>query len=149
PKPLEKARRALDVGEEECDRTARERPHVGAAGFAELAVEETERDDPVLLGGTEKPFAGALSRGVVLEVDLIEPREGVAHVRNVVDRQPAAALGIDVRERAVGKPRAGGGAKRWHGSGLLGEENHRALVSLCGEAPVHIQRDSPTLRAAP
>src|SRR5207245_2741877 len=66
--------------------------------------------------------AGALTGRVVLEVDLIESREGVAYVRDVVDRQPAAALGIDIGERAVWESRAGGGAKRWHGSGHSSEK---------------------------
>lgn len=104
---------------------------------------------PCFFGGPEEPLAGTFPRGVVLEVDLIEPGQGVANVRDVVDRQPAAPLGIDVGERAVGKPRAGDGVERWHGSfGLLGEENDRALVSLCGQAPFHVQRDPPALRAA-
>src|SRR5437764_171608 len=92
--------------------------------------------------------AASSACGVVLEVDLVEPGEGVSHVRDVVDRQPAAPLRVDVGERAVGEARASGGTERWHGSGLLGEKNDRALVSLCGEAPFHFQRDPPTLRSA-
>src|SRR5207302_10214172 len=79
---------------------------------------------------------------------LFEPRGRVPEIRGYVERRAPLALRIDVRERAVRKARAGGGAKRWHGSRLLGEENDRALVLLCGEAPVPLQRDASTLRAA-
>src|SRR5207244_3547167 len=76
PKPLEEARRALDVGEEECDRAARKRPHVGAAGLPKLPIEEAQRHDPVPFRRPEETLARALTCGVVLEVDLIEPGAG-------------------------------------------------------------------------
>ena len=77
------------------------------AFLAELTVEEAERHDTESLRGAQYPIARANACGVVLEADLIESRERVAHVHRVVDRQAAHALRIDVRERAIGKTRAG------------------------------------------
>src|SRR5205814_6046184 len=52
--PLQDSRRPLDVGQEESHRPARERPHDGPAGLAELTVEEAERHDAVLLRGAQQ-----------------------------------------------------------------------------------------------
>ena len=112
---LQQAGRPFDVGEQEGHRPARERPHRRRARLPKLPVEEAERHDAVLLGSAKEPFAGTLPRDVVLEIDLVKAREGVSHVRCVVDRQTASALRIDVRESTVGEARAGGGVERWHG----------------------------------
>ena len=56
--PVQKARRTFDVREEEGHGPARQARDIDGAGldlpleplFAELPVEESERDDPVLLG---------------------------------------------------------------------------------------------------
>ncbi len=78
---------------------------------AQLAGDETDGHDAVLLGRVQQPFLGSLPGRVVLELDLFEPGERVPDVRLVVDRQHALAAGVDVRERAVGKLRPFAGAQ--------------------------------------
>ena len=97
---LEQPRRALDVGQQEGDVARRE-----LALRLELRADEPDRHDPVLLGRPQQPVASLVARGLVLEVDLAEARQGVPHVRLVVDRQAALAARIDVCECAVGKLR--------------------------------------------
>ena len=72
----------------------------GALGV-ELAGDEPEGHDPVLLRGVEQSLPRPLPRVVVLEVDLVEPRQRVAHVGRVVDRQPASPARVDVGERPI------------------------------------------------
>jgi hypothetical protein len=103
-------RRALDVAEQERD-PARRQPGLRL----ELRVDEADRHDAVPLGRAQQPAARAVAGRVVLEGDLVEPGEGVADVRRVVDREAPPALRVDVREGAVGKPRALLGAERGHG----------------------------------
>jgi len=80
----------------------------------QLRADEADRHDPVLLGRPQQPAARPIARPVVLERHLAEPREGIAHVRRVVDRQTTSAARIDVRKGTVGKLRTLPGAKRWH-----------------------------------
>src|SRR5439155_24217541 len=75
--PLEEARRTLDVGEQERHRAAR--PALPARGrsalalFTQLAVEEPERDDAVLLRRSEHALPCALASHVTFERHLLEP----------------------------------------------------------------------------
>src|SRR6266542_2448676 len=71
----------------------------------QLAGDEPDGHDAVLLGGVQEPLAGPLPGRVVLERDLVEPGEGVAHVRLVVDGQPSPAERVYVSERAVRQSR--------------------------------------------
>ena len=73
----------------------------------ELRADEPDRRYAVLLRGAQEPEPGAVARRLVVEDDLVEARERVAHVRRVVDRQPPLAGRVDVRERAVRELRAG------------------------------------------
>lgn len=68
------------------------------------------------LGGPQESHPGAIPGAVVLEGDLVEPGQGVADVRRVVDRQATLAVGIDVGERAVRKRRALPCRERGHGT---------------------------------
>src|SRR5262249_18289026 len=70
--------------------------------------------DAELLGGVQQARARALARVVVLEADLAEAGERVAHVRLVVDGQPAAAARVDVGERGGGEASAPGGVEPRH-----------------------------------
>jgi hypothetical protein len=56
---------------------------------SQLAGDEPDRHDAVLLGRVQQPPARAVPGGVVLEGDLVEPGEGIPHVRLVIDRQPS------------------------------------------------------------
>src|SRR2546425_8233275 len=104
--PVQKARRTFDVREEEGHGPARQARDVDSARldlsleplFAELPVEEPDRNDSVFLRRSQEPLPRAFARGIILEGDLIEPRQGVPDVRGVVDRQAPAALRIDVCE---------------------------------------------------
>src|SRR5207245_10923822 len=60
--------------------------------------------DAVLLRRVQQPRAGALPSGIVLESDLVEPGERIAHVGLVVDRKPPPAPGLDVGEGPVREP---------------------------------------------
>ncbi len=99
----------LDVGEQHRHEAVRELHRFSGDRLTELALglqltgDETDRHDPVLLGRVQQPLAGALPGALVLEPDLTEPGEGIADVGLVVDRQPPAAAGVDVGERAVRK----------------------------------------------
>ena len=89
----------------------------------QLAGDEPERHDPVLLRGVEQPSARPVPSGVVLEADLVEPSERVPDVGRVVDRKTSPALRVDVRERPIREvgpsprtrvePRAEGNDARW------------------------------------
>ncbi len=69
----------------------------------ELARDEADRHDAEPLGRLQQPLAGELPGGVVLEIDLPEPRQSVADMGGVVDRQAAPALRVDVRKGPVRK----------------------------------------------
>ena len=88
-------------------------------GFArarlELPGDEADRHDAVLARSDEQLLARALARRFVLECDLVEARQRVANVRLVVDRQPPAALRVDVSEGACGQLRALARIERAHG----------------------------------
>ena len=53
---------------------------------SQLAGDEPDGQDAVLLRGVQQSLAGALPGVVVLEGDLIEPGERILHVGLVVDR---------------------------------------------------------------
>ena len=120
---LDERGRALDVGHQHRDETGREldsfgrgpRPSQLALG-AQLAVDEPDGHDPVLLRRVQQPLAGPLAGRLVLEVDLVEPGERVADVRLVVDREAPAAGRIDQRKRAVRQLRPLGGIESRHAS---------------------------------
>src|SRR5207245_373680 len=76
----------------------------------QLARDEPDGHDAVLLRRVQQPRAGALPSGIVLESDLVEPGERIAHVGLVVDRKPPPAPGIDVGEGPVREP---GSLARW------------------------------------
>ena len=71
----------------------------------ELAGDEPDRHDPVLLGRVQQTLSGPLPGGVVLESHLVEPGQGVPNVRLVVDGQPAVPFRVDVGEGAIWKTR--------------------------------------------
>src|SRR5205807_2445880 len=78
--------------------------------FRELAGDEADGHDAVLLGRIQQPLAGALPGAVVLEDHLVEPGERVSRVRHIVNGQAPPAAGVDVGERPVREagPLAGG-----------------------------------------
>ena len=78
--------RALDVGQQEGDVTLRQLPL-----RLQLGADESDRDDAVLRGRPQQPRPRLVARGLVLEDHLVEAREGVPHVRGVVDRQASPA----------------------------------------------------------
>jgi hypothetical protein len=49
----------------------------------------------------QQPVPSPVTSGVVLELDLVEPSQRVADVGRVVDGEPPAAPGVDVRERPI------------------------------------------------
>src|SRR5207245_8359389 len=83
--PLQQLGRPLDVGEEEGDRAAwqvlqadRARTALAILTFlAQLAVEEPERDDAVVLRRAQKPLACGVAGGRLLERRPLETRERV------------------------------------------------------------------------
>ena len=81
---------------------------------AELAAEEADRDDAEPLGRSKQPGPRPVAGGVVLEPDLVEPRQRIPDMGLVVDREPAAARRIDIGERAVGQSSALRGVQLWH-----------------------------------
>ncbi len=102
--PAEEFGRALDVGHEERDGARRKRLAVGRPRRAlrsDLSCDEPHGDDAVALGRLQEAGASAFPRFVAFERDTFEPREGVAHVRLVVDRKPSSPLRVDVGEGAV------------------------------------------------
>ena len=104
---FDKARGVLDVGHQHGEEAGRqlgrfERPTFPEGALrVQLAGDEPEGHDPVLLRGVEQPGARPVARGVVLEADLVEPSERVSDMGRVVDRKPSPAAGIDVRERTI------------------------------------------------
>ena len=94
-------------------------------GF-ELCADEADGHDSVLLGRPQQPIARPVPGRVVLEGHLVEPREGIAHMHRVVDRQTPFAARIYVGEGAVGQLRTFLRAKRWHG-GMIARPAIRAL----------------------
>lgn len=80
----------------------------------ELAGDEPDGHDAVLLGGVQQSLTGALSGCIVLEIDLLESGERVAHVRLVVDGKPPPAARVDVGECAVREARPFAGAEPGH-----------------------------------
>ena len=66
------------------------------------------------LGGGEDPRRRGVLRGLALEVGLVEPRDRVANVGGIVDRQVALAVAVDVGEGAVPQAVAFGGVELGH-----------------------------------
>ena len=100
---------AFEVGQQERDVARRQ-----LALRLQLRADETDGHDPVLHRRPQQAVARAVPRGLVLEHHLAEPREGIAHMRRVVDRQTTSAARIDVRKGAVGKLRTLLRAERCH-----------------------------------
>src|SRR5262249_58457675 len=67
----------------------------------QLARDESDRHDAVLLRRVQQPLAGALAGGIVLEGDLVEPGQRIPHVGLIVDRKSPPAARIDVGEGPV------------------------------------------------
>jgi signal transduction histidine kinase len=118
---LRQTRGPFDVGEKEGHRAARQARDVPGARLdlgllallAQLSVEEADRDDAVLLRRPQQALARTLASGFVRESGLVEARQGVTHVRFVVDRQAPASLRINVREGTVGETGADAGRELW------------------------------------
>src|SRR5258706_3724912 len=118
---LKQPRGSFDVGEQERHHAAWQARDVPRARLdlglhpllAQLSVEEADRHDPVLLRGSEQALTRALAGDIVLERRLVEPRQRVAHVRRVVDREAPASLRVDVGERAVGEAGARASGEFW------------------------------------
>jgi hypothetical protein len=68
----------------------------------------------VLLGCPQQPDARPVPRALVLERDLTEPREGVPHVRRVVNWQATPTTRIDIGEGTIRKLRTLSRPKRRH-----------------------------------
>jgi len=81
----------------------------------QLAGDEPDGDDAVLLRGVQQPRARALPRRVVLEADLPEARERVPYVRLVMDGQPSPPARVDVGEGAVAEAGALAGVEAGQG----------------------------------
>ena len=95
----------------------------------QLGADEADRDDAVLGGRAQEPRPRLVPCGLVLEDDLVEPRERVPDMWGVVDRQAAPALRIDVGKRAVGQAGA-----------LFRVERHQVMIA---------KRPQPAERARP
>ena len=98
PELVEQARRIDDVRHQEGDRPAWERAR---PGYPQLALHETNGDDPVPARRTQQPAPCPITGGLVLEEDLVEAGQRVSNVRLVMNREPPAATRVDVGERAV------------------------------------------------
>jgi hypothetical protein len=101
--------RGLDIGQHEGDLTARQ-PELRP----ELAPDESEGHDPVLLGRLQEAHPRSVATRVVLEADATEPGKGVADVGLVVDREDPPTLGVDVGEGPVRQACTFLRAERWH-----------------------------------
>ena len=105
--PFDEARGVLDVGHQHGEEAGRQRDRFERPTFAEgalrvqLAGDEPEGHDPVLLRGVEQPGARPVARDVVLEADLVEPSERVSNVGRVMDRKPSPAASVNVGERTI------------------------------------------------
>ena len=93
----------------------------------QLAGDEADRHDAVLLRRVQEPGARALAGGVVLEADLAEPGERVPDVRLVVDRQPPPAARVDIGEGAGGELGPLAGDQSRHASTILRFSRGREL----------------------
>ena len=106
--------RALDVREQERDVPLRQLPL-----RLQLGADESDRDDAVWRAERpQEPRPRLVPCGLILEDDLIEPRERVARMWGVVDRQAAPSLRIDVGKRAVGQAGA-----------LFRVERHQVMIA--------------------
>ena len=84
----------------------------------QLAGDEADRHDAVLLRRVQEPGARALPGGLVLEADPAETGQRIPDVRLVVDRQAPPAARIDVGE----------GAGRQAGSFAGRESRHASTI---------------------
>ena len=112
----EKNGRAFDIGHQEGDKPFGERGSMGGLSSRrlQLAGNETDGDDAVLLRRVQQPLAGALARTIVLKVDLVEPGKGIPHVSFVIDGQSPPAAGVDVGEGVLRKAGPLAGVKPGH-----------------------------------
>ena len=115
---VEQPRRSLDIGEQQRHEAGREvlrRPLASELALGlQLAGDEPHGDDAVSLGRLEQPGPRLLAGRLVLEHDLAEAGQGVAHVAGIVDRQPAPAAPVDIGEGAVRQPGSIGGFEPCH-----------------------------------
>src|SRR6185503_18577948 len=82
----------------------------------QLARDEPDGHDAVLLGRVQQALARELASRLVLEVDLGEPGQRIPHVRPVVDGQPPPAASIHVGERPIRKARPLAALEASHGA---------------------------------
>ena len=106
--PMDQRGGALDVGHEHRDEPRGQRalagpPAAEGAFGLQLAGDEPDRHDLVLLGRLQQPGPGPVPGRLVLERDLAEAGQRVADVGGVVDRQPSPSTRVDVGERPVGQ----------------------------------------------
>ena len=120
---------ALDIGQQEGDRALRQFPL-----RLQLRTDKADGHDPMLLGRLQQPRARPVPRALVLEGHLAEPREGIADVRRVVDRQTTSAARVDVCERTVGKLCSLLRTKRWHAQ-MIARTGETRLPRLRTERP--------------
>lgn len=71
----------------------------------QLRVDETERNDSVLLRRRQQALAGAPTSRFGFERHLTEAGERVPHVGRIVNGESTLSLGVDIGERTVGKLR--------------------------------------------
>src|SRR3989454_977966 len=114
--PAEKGGRAFDVGHQERDKPFRERGSMSSLcpRRVQLAGNEANGYDAVLLGCVQQPLAGALARSIVLKVHLVEPGERIPHVGFVIDGQSPPAARVDVGEGVLRKAGPLAGVKPGH-----------------------------------
>src|SRR5438552_4389868 len=98
---MEQGGGALDISHQEGDKSGGERRRTDTVFLrSQLAGEEPDGYNAVLLRGIEQPLAGTLPGRLVLEGHLAKTGERVPHVRLVVNGQPPAAVGVDVGKGA-------------------------------------------------
>jgi hypothetical protein len=128
--------RALDVGHHHRHEAGRQRggtvgPRVERTLGLQLSGDESDRNDLELLRRVQHAHPSALAGPIVLEVDLAEASQGVAHVRRVVDRQTTATAGVDVREGSVGQPGAFARIQASHARDDTSDTASPAVVRSC------------------
>src|SRR5213594_4132887 len=114
---MEQGGGALDIGHQEGDKSGGERRRTDTVFLrSQLAGEEPDGYNAVLLRGIEQPLAGTLPGRLVLEGHLAKTGERVPHVRLVVNGQPPAAVGVDVGKGAIWQAGPFAGSEAGHAS---------------------------------
>src|SRR5439155_16841790 len=145
---MEQGGGALDIGHQERDKSGGERRRTDTVFLrSQLAGEEPDGYNAVLLRGIEQPLAGTLPGRLVLEGHLAKTGERVPHVRLVVNGQPPAAVGVDVGKGAIWQAGPFAGSEAGHASTIPKGRRRtqcrteRSMVSLLeGFLLLHVKR---------